>query len=735
MPKFLKTAPDIFVVAVVAIVIGALVLAAAGMAQAAPSQSDSVEVLIKRVTMISDFEDNIKTIFGRGARVRTEVELRDLRDPAAIASDAPDYSAKYILSYSVNSLRRGTIYQGRNDPASLTTVTLTPGEQDTFDIFWNVPYDFGGGEYNFRVEASKADSPHAVEHYLQRDFRVSEYSEYVHISKNSYDFGNIDDEETPRNDLIFIAPINGQAGDLIWRVTEWPTEWLNLVEPLPDPDDPTQSVEVVNNGSIVFEVEATALFGNFQNEDVVISTNAGDYTIKVSGNINRHPDGKISDFGMRPPRQFDAGDKVKFRYRIDNSGRTNLLYRVTFIVSSPTNAVIYDSSVAGEDVIIEVDDGENSGFQEFEWQIPHDAIDGIYRVGIQLRNAYDFGSGVYSSIDYTAPDAITFSVLEGPLIEVSPPEVQFGTISDPSSQEAQATFSVTNIGRLTLEWRVTSVPDWAELISPLEPVTGDGAITLRVKEGATPGSFLSAMTIGSNGGNASVSLGVNIPRPIAPATRTPVPTETPMPEPTDTPVPTATPAHTSTPLPTATNTPEPAATPLPTSTPLPADTPTPVPVDTPAPPNTPLPTETPMPEPTDTPVPTATPAHTSTPLPTATNTPLPTATPVPTDTPAPTATPQPTATPTPQPTNTPLPTATPAPTSTPEPPTNAQAQPDNTPAPPPPTAIQPGGSDTPPGGACSGSPQPVSPLTGMANIALLLLPVALAGGARLRRKR
>ena len=712
MPKLPTTVLHIFVAAVGAIVISALAMATAGVTQATPpSQTNLREVVIQRVTMISEFEGNIKTLFGRGARIRTEVELRDLRDPDAITSDSPDYRAEYILSFSVNSLRLGTIYQGRNDPASLTKVVLEPGEEGIFEVYWNVPYDFGGGEYNFRVEVSKADNPHTVKHYLKRDFRVSEHSEYVHISKNSYDFGNIDDEETPRNDLIFIAPINGQAGDLKWRVTDWPSEWLNLIEPLPDPDDPTRSVEVVNNGSIVFQVEETALFGNFQNEIVVVSTNAGDYTIKVSGNIDRHPDGKITDFGMRPPRRFDAGDIVKFRYRIDNSGRTNLLYRVTFIVTSPTNTVIYDSSVAHEDVLIEVDDGENSGTQEFEWQIPHGSIDGIYRVGIQLRNGYDFGS-VYSSIDYTDSAAITFSVLEGPLLEVSPSEVQFGTILDHSDEQARATFSVTNAGRLTLEWWVTVVPEWAELISPLEPVTGDGEITLQVREGATLGSYLSPMTIESNGGSASVSLGVNISRPTTPATHTPVPTATPVP--TDTPQPTATPA--------------PANTPISTATPMPEPTDTPVPAATPAP--------------TDTPAPTATPEPTATPTPQPTSTPQPTATPEPTNTPAPTATPEPTATPTPQPTDTPVPAATPAPTSTPEPPTatptpptTAQAQPDNTPAPTPPTDVQPDVSDIPPGGACSGSPQPVSPLTGMANIALLLLPVALAGGARLRRRR
>ncbi|MXY46256.1 MAG: hypothetical protein F4Y44_04570 [Chloroflexi bacterium] len=300
MPKFLTSALYIFVPAVGAIVISALALATVGIAQAAPpSQSNSLEVRIQRVTMISDFEDNIKTTFGRGARIRTEVELRDLRNPDAIAPDAPDYHAEYILSYSVNSLRVGTKYQGRNDPASLTKVMLTPGGEGIFKIYWNVPYDFGGGEYNFRVEVSKADSPNAVEHHLQRDFRVSERSDYVHISEYRYDFGNINDEETPRNDLIVIAPVNPQAGDLTWRVTKWPSEWLNLVEPPPDPTDPTKSIESVNSSVIVLEVKETALFGNFQNEDVVVSTNSGNYTIKVSGNIDRRPDGKISDFSMR----------------------------------------------------------------------------------------------------------------------------------------------------------------------------------------------------------------------------------------------------------------------------------------------------------------------------------------------------------------------------------------------------------------------------------------------------
>ncbi len=669
-------------------------LIAAATAQAAPSsQSGYIDVRIQRITLISYFEDTIKSTFDRGARITARVELKDLRDPDSISSDSPDYQAEYTLSFAINSLRSGTIFQGRDDPANLSTVTLTPGEERAVDIIWNVPYDFPGGQFNFRVEIRPADRPGLLEHYLQREFRVNADSEYVLISDSRVDFGNIKDEETPRSDLIVIAPINREAGDFTWRVTEWPTKWLNLVEPPLDPDDPTRSIEITNNGYIVVEVNKTVLFGNFS-DDVVISSNAGEYIVKVSGSINRHASGDIDVFRIRPPRQFDTGDTVNIRYRIDNDGRTDVMYRVTFIIVGPSNAVIYDSSITGEDPIIEVPDGETSGQLEFLWQIPFGATDGNYRVGIELRNVHEFGSTPFDAIDTTDQDAVTFKVLEGAKIRVSPTEWQFGSILEQSQQQQVATFSVTNTGKPPFEWEVKSIPAWTELVSPLEPQSGDGLVTLRLRDNIEPGGYSDAMIIDSNGGEAKVTMGVNI-RSGARRSPTPAPTATlaatHTPEPTPTPVPT--------------NTPEPTATPLPTDTPLPTSTPEP----TPTPTDTPVPTATPTSVPTNTPEPTAT--HTSTPPEPPTSTPVqPTATPAP-----------PTATTTPEPAATDTPTA--------------EAAPSDTPAPPPPTAIQPGVSDTLPGGACSESPQPMSPLTGFANLALLLSPIALAGGARWRARR
>ena len=690
---------------------------------AAPQAQSGPDVRIERIQLIDDFEDNIKSRFDPGARVRAELELKDLRDPTTIDSDDPDYQAEYTVSFSVNSLRAGTVYQGRDDPANLRSTTLTPGERGTIDLIWNVPYGFPAGEYNFRTEIGLSDTPGAVEHFLQRQFRISSTSEYVLVSDKRIDFGNISDEQTPRSDLIVIAPINRDAGDLIWRVSKWPTKWVELVHPPLDPDDNTRSIEVANNGYIVLQVSKTALFGNFSDEDVIITSNAGEYTVKVSARINRHASGDIERFDARPPRQVDAGDSVNIRYRIDNDGRTDVQYRVTFFMLGPSNALIYDSSSTGEDEIVEVADGGTSGDRIFSWQVPFGTLHGRYRVGIELRNAHDFSSVPFDSIDATHPDAATFEVLEGAKIRVAPANWQFGSVLEQSSERQEATFIVTNIGRPPFEWEVKAIPAWTELVRPLGKETADGAVILRLKDNIVPGSHTAVLIIDSNGGEATVNLGVNIrsgPRPTSPA-----PTSTP--EPTPTPTMPATPVATA--EPTSTHTPVPTDTPVPTLTPVPADTPEPM--ATPQPEPTPVPTETPTPapEPTATPKPTAT--HTPSPVP-------PTATPEPTHTPTaePTATPEPTAThsPTPVPPTSVPPTATPTPEPAPTDTPVAEAAQSDTPAPPP-TAVQPGASDTPPGGACSGSPQPISPMTGFANLALLLSPIALAGGARWRKRR
>ncbi len=135
---------------------------------------------------------------------------------------------------------------------------------------------------------------------------------------------------------------------------------------------------------------------------------------------------------------------------------------------------------------------------------------------------------------------------------------------------------------------------------------------------------------------------------------------------------------------------------------------------------TPTPTRTPRPTATRTPIPTNTPVPTATPTRVPTNTPVPTTTP----TPVPTATPTPTPTATPEPTATPVPTATVEPTATPRPraTTAPVVRADDTPE-------AAGPADRGSCVAIDGAP----PLTGAANVLLMLAPVGLIAAHRRTR--
>ena len=675
-----------------------------------PAQSNPRVVEIDRITLRNDFEGNKAIRFDRGARIGAEVRVKDLRDSASIERDSPDYEAQYIVAFAIEHQVRGVVYDGNTNPRDLEHITLKPSERGSVELKWDVPYGFPDEVYKFSVSVRRADTPETVEHTLKHGMAIESGSRYVFMSEERISFGEVVDEDTPRQ-YIIITPANRAAGDLRWRVTDWPGEWLRLVEPELDPNDPTQSVEVVNTGTVRLQVLPTVLEGTFSDE-VSISSNAADFTFPISASIDRDARGLIDHFKI-DSNQVDPGDEVGFIYRIDNEGKTYVEYRVTFIVRNPSSAIVYDSSDAGEDDIVTVAAGDTSGNRTFNWEVPYGSAKGEYTVGSELRDAHDFSAAPFHVIRTTDRDAETFEVRLGPKIHVSPNQFQFGSVTEGTSQKV-ATFDVSNSNKSTgiLAWEVASFPDWTELVIPRVPQTGDGLVVLLLKDDLEPGNYTDELLITSNGGDASISMAVNIRR-----------------DPNRTPTVTATPTETATPMPTATS----VHTPTATATATPTATATHTATHTPAP--TPTVTATHTSEPTDTPVPTATPEPTGTPVPTAT--PEPTATPTPIPTATPTDTPEPTVTHTSvPPTNTVVPptaTHTPEPAATDTPVVDVTAA--GTSTPPPPTDIQPGASDTPPGGACSESPQPVSPLTGLANLALLLSPIALASGARWRKRR
>ena len=140
------------------------------------------------------------------------------------------------------------------------------------------------------------------------------------------------------------------------------------------------------------------------------------------------------------------------------------------------------------------------------------------------------------------------------------------------------------------------------------------------------------------------------------------------------------------------------------------------------------------PTPTPTATPTATPTPTPTPTPTATPTPTPTPTATPTPTPPPTSTPVPTPAPTPTPE--PTPTATPTPTPVQLPAATSLSPPDGLAADgqpgPTTTATPPPVSGDQQGGGCGFSREPLAPGAAAANLSLMIAPLFILGGLRLR---
>ena len=73
--------------------------------------------------------------------------------------------------------------------------------------------------------------------------------------------------------------------------------------------------------------------------------------------------------------------------------------------------------------------------------------------------------------------------------------------------------TVENAALETLEWTVSSLPEWLELISPLSTFTGPGEVLMRVKDTAPTGSFNGEIEIESNGGSETVAITLTVQEP------------------------------------------------------------------------------------------------------------------------------------------------------------------------------------------------------------------------------
>ena len=465
-------------------------------------------VVVDLVTLRDASDGKRRSVFQRGARMTAEVRIKDRRDADDGVVGDPDYERRYAVGIWVKDPDDGVIYDGTGSAAEMREIGLAPSKRGSVRFEWNVPYDAPDGRYTFYASVRYADNPGRVVHRFAQAFGVNERPTYIYTSKRGIDFGDVARDETPTGSLI-IARRNRDAGDLVWRVVDWPRDWLELLEPAIDPDNADQSVEVVNTGTLRFGVRGSALRGSFRDE-VVVSSNAGELTFDVSANINRRARGALERVRVQP-KALDAGQDLRVEFRVANEGDAAVDYRVMFAVQGPDGAIMYHSNRAGDDVVMRLAAGERSEALTFRWQVPYGAYGGEYRVGLELRNAHEFNTAAFDAIRvYDDEDAEMFKVREGARIGVSPGEWRFGAITQ-GDDAARAVFGISNRGsaRDALRWEVVGAPDWVEILGASSGV-GEGELAVGVRDGIAPGRYGGALEIASNGGTAVVALGLAV---------------------------------------------------------------------------------------------------------------------------------------------------------------------------------------------------------------------------------
>lgn len=515
----------------IAIAGGALLLLAAALlwqadGLAAAQLADTRRlVVVDLVTLRDDADGKRRSIFQRGARMLADVRIKDRRDADDGVEGSPDYERRYAVAIWVKDPDDGVIYDG-TAAAAMREIALAPSKRGSVRFEWNVPYGAPDGRYILYAGVRYADDPGRVIHRFAQAFGVNERQTYIYTSKRGIEFGDVVKDETPTGSLI-IARRNRDAGNLLWQVVDWPSDWLELLEPVVDPDNPDQSVEVVNTGTLRFGVRASALRGSFRDE-VVVNSNAGDLRFDVSANINRRARGTLERVRVRP-KALDAGQELRVEFRIANEGDATVDYRMVFTVQGPDGAIAYDSNRVGEDVLMRLAAGERSELLTFRWQVPYGAYGGEYRVGVELRNAHEFNTAAFDAIRvYDDDDAEIFKVREGARLAVSPSEWRFGTITH-GDDASTAVFNLSNRGskKQALQWEVASIPDWAEIAGASSGV-GAGELAVGIRAGLAPGRYAGALEIASNGGTALAPLSLAVRAgPTATATTIVRPSSTP----------------------------------------------------------------------------------------------------------------------------------------------------------------------------------------------------------------
>ena len=380
-------------------------------ASASPARQQRTAI-VDLVTLKDDSTGRRRSGYAPGATLRAEIRIRDRRESRYFPKDQPGHHADYLVAIAIKDPDDNIIYDAALSPADMRPLRLAPSRRADAEFTWTIPYAADEGKYILTASVRRAEQPAIALHKFAHNFGVRHDDAYIFLSDRRITFGEIEEDETPEGGVI-IAPRNRSAGPLLWRVTDWPQDWLDLIHPPPDPNNPDQSIQITNAGQLRFRVRPDALRGNYRDE-ALVETNAGDLTIQLYADINRRAGGSIERLRIPPRTALSPGAELRAQFRIRNTGDVTLQYRAVFLIYGPSGALIYDSNRADQDILLTLSPDQRADDLAFLWQIPYGSPPGEYALETELRAAHDYELPPFDAIRLNSEDAQTFKVLHAP---------------------------------------------------------------------------------------------------------------------------------------------------------------------------------------------------------------------------------------------------------------------------------------------------------------------------------
>jgi len=283
------------------------------------------------------------------------------------------------------------------------------------------------------------------------------------LSENSLNFG----EET--TELSFIISNSG-TGELNWTLSSG-NSWLSA--------NPTSGTITTNTETITVNVSRAGLSPNTYTGSIFIDSNGGDQTVSVTMTV---PDTPAPMIDVSPAVLNFGSSGTELTFTITNIGQETLNWSISddqnWLEVSPTSG---STTTEQDEIIVNVD---RAGLSVGDYT-------GIISIS---------SNGGDINID------VSMEILP-PYLVVSSNSLDFG------STETIQNFTITNIGAGTLNWSISADQSWISLWpSSGSTSTEEDEISVTVdRSGLSYGSYSGNLNITSDGGDATVSVNMDVP--------------------------------------------------------------------------------------------------------------------------------------------------------------------------------------------------------------------------------